>query len=93
MLLQPITGPQSLTQAEQVHIIGRVIGRSLHVEEMSAAEAWSELLPFLGSSTLVNMLLNSWAAAIGQAALVTSTFAEVRGAPPRTFLEWALTTP
>jgi hypothetical protein len=56
---------------------------------MSADQARSELLPFLGSSTLVNMLLNSWAAAIGQPAFVTSTFAELTGAPPRTFLEWA----
>ena len=81
-----LTGPQSLTQAEQVHTIGRAIGRA---EEMSPGEARSELLPVLGSSTVVNMLLNAWAAAIGQPAFVTSTFAELTGAPPRTFLEWA----
>jgi uncharacterized protein YbjT (DUF2867 family) len=84
-----LTGPQSLTQAEQVHTIGRAIGRSLRVEEMSPDEARSELLPILGSSTVVNMLLNAWAAAIGQPAFVTSTFAELTGGPPRTFLEWA----
>jgi len=84
-----LTGPQSLTQAEQVHTIGRAIGRSLRVEEMSPDEARSELLPVLGSSTVVNILLNAWAAAIGQPAFVTSTLAELRGAPPRTFLEWA----
>jgi uncharacterized protein YbjT (DUF2867 family) len=84
-----LTGPQSLTQAEQVHTIGRAIGRSLRVEEMSADEARSELIPVLGSSTVVNMLLQAWAAATGQPAFVTSTFAELTGAPPRTFLEWA----
>jgi uncharacterized protein YbjT (DUF2867 family) len=84
-----VTGPQSLTQAEQVHTIGRALGRSLRVEEMSPDEARSELLPILGSSTVVNMLLNAWAAAIGQPAFVTSTFAELTGAPARTFLEWA----
>jgi uncharacterized protein YbjT (DUF2867 family) len=84
-----VTGPQSLTQAEQMHTIGRAIGRSVRVEQMSPDEARSELLPVLGSSTLVNMLLNAWAAAIGQPAFVTSTFAELTGAPPRTFLEWA----
>jgi len=84
-----LTGPQSLTQREQVHTIGRAIGRSLHVEEISPEDARSELLPVLGSLTVVNMLLNAWAAAIGQPAFVTSTFAEVTGAPPRTFLEWA----
>ena len=84
-----LTGPQSLTQAEQVHTIGRAIGRSLRVEEISPDEARSELLPILGSPTMVNMLLNAWAAAIGQPAVVTSTFAELTGAPPRTFFEWA----
>src|SRR5258705_7631030 len=84
-----VTGPQSLTQAEQVHAIGRAIGRSVRVEQMSPDEARSELLPILGSSTAVNMLLNAWAAAVGQPAFVTSTFAEVTGTPPRTFLEWA----
>ena len=84
-----LTGPQSLTQAEQVHTIGRAIERSLRVEEISPDEAQSELLPVLGSPAVVNMLLNAWAAAIGQPAFVTSTFAELTGAPPRTFLEWA----
>ena len=84
-----VTGPQSLTQAEQVQTIGRAIGRSLRVEEISPDEARSALLPVLGSPTLVNMLLDAGSAAIGQPAFVTSTFAEVTGAPPRTFLEWA----
>ena len=84
-----VTGPQSLTQAEQVRTIGRAIGRSLRVEEMSPEEARSELLPVLGSPTVVSMLLNAWAAAIGQPAFVSTTFAELTGAPPRTFLEWA----
>ena len=84
-----LTGPQSLRQGEQVHTIGRAIGRSLRVEEISPEDARSELVPVLGSLRVVNMLLNAWAAAIGQPAYVTSTFAEVTGTPPRTFLEWA----
>ena len=84
-----VTGPQSLTQAEQVHTIGRAIGRSLNVEEMSPDEARSELLPVLGSLTVANMLLNAWGAAVGQPAFVTSTCAQLTGAAPRTFLEWA----
>jgi uncharacterized protein YbjT (DUF2867 family) len=84
-----VTGPQSLTQAEQVHTIGRAIGRSLRVEDISPDEARSELIPILGSPTVVNMLLNAWAAAVGQPAFVTSTFAELTGTAPRTFLRWA----
>jgi uncharacterized protein YbjT (DUF2867 family) len=84
-----LTGPQSLTQAEQVQIIGRALGRSLRVEEIAPEEARSELLPILGSSTVVEMLLNAWAAAVGQPTFVTSTFAALTGTSPRTFLEWA----
>jgi uncharacterized protein YbjT (DUF2867 family) len=40
-----LTGPQSLTQFEQVSTIGRVIGRLLRTEEMSPDEARREWLP------------------------------------------------
>ena len=83
-----LTGPQSLSQFEQLRTIGRVIGRSLRIEEMSPDEARREWLPIM-PAFVVNMLLDSWAAAIGQPALVTSMVTEITGAPARTFLEWA----
>jgi uncharacterized protein YbjT (DUF2867 family) len=83
-----LTGPQSLTQFEQLSTIGSVIGRSLHMEEISPEEARSELLAVIPAVAL-NMLLDAWAGAIGQPALVTSTVAEITGAPSRTFREWA----
>jgi uncharacterized protein YbjT (DUF2867 family) len=83
-----LTGPQSLTQFEQVATIGRAIGRSLRLEEISPDEARRELLT-IGPLPAVNMLLQAWAAAIGQPAHVTSTVAEIIGAPPKTFFDWA----
>ena len=83
-----LTGPQSLSQFEQVSTIGRVIGRSLRIEEISPDEARRECLTIRPAS-VVNMLLDAWAAAIGQPAFVTSTVAEITGAPARTFLDWA----
>ena len=82
-----LTGPQSLSQFEQVSAIGDVIGRSLRIEEISPDEARRELLR-IGPLVAVNMLLDAWAAAIGQPAHVTST-AEITGVPARTFHEWA----
>jgi uncharacterized protein YbjT (DUF2867 family) len=84
-----VTGPASLTQQEQVHTIGRAIGRALRVEEISPEEARTELLPVLGSPVFIDMLLNAWRAALGQPAFVTSTCADVTGVPARAFLEWA----
>jgi len=83
-----LTGPQSLSQFEQVSAIGRVIGRSLRIEEISPDEARRELLT-IGPLVAVNMLLAAWAAAIGQPAHVTSTVEEITGAPAKTFLDWA----
>jgi len=83
-----MTGPQSLTQFEQVSTISRVIGRSLRIEEISPDEARTELLR-IGPLAAVNMLLSAWAAAIGQPAHVTSTVLEITGTQPRTFFEWA----
>ena len=83
-----LTGPQSLSQFEQVSTIGRVIGRSLRIEEISPDEARRELLR-IGPLPAVNMLLQAWAAASGQPAHVTSTVAEITGTPARTFCDWA----
>ncbi|MGI8960727.1 MAG: hypothetical protein ACR2IV_13370 [Bryobacteraceae bacterium] len=65
-----------------------MIGRSLRIEEISPDEAGRELLTIMPAS-VVNMLLDAWAAAIGQPAFVTSTVAEITRAPARTFLDWA----
>ncbi|HXB70949.1 MAG TPA: NAD(P)H-binding protein [Candidatus Acidoferrales bacterium] len=83
-----LTGPQSLSQFEQISTIGGVIGRSLSIAEMSPEDATSELLP--GTPRfVVNMLLDAWAAAVGQPGFATSTVAEITGAPARTFRDWA----
>jgi uncharacterized protein YbjT (DUF2867 family) len=79
-----LTGPQSLSQFDQVATIGRVLGRSLRIEELSPDEARREL-----PSVIPSMLLDAWAAAIGQPAFVTPTVAQIIGTPARTFLAWA----
>ncbi len=84
-----LTGPESLSQYEQVATIGRAIGRTIRVEEITPDDARRKLLTIM-PLPVVNMLLDAWAAAIGQPAFVTSTVAEITGAPARTFLEWAV---
>ena len=83
-----ITGPESLTQSQQLEVIGRAIGRPLRMEEISPEAAHQELLPVIPAPG-IRMLLRAWCAAIGQPALVTSTFQDVTGTPPRTFRGWA----
>jgi len=83
-----LTGPESLSQLEQITTIGRVIGRSLRIEEMSPDETRRELVTIM-PAPVVNILLDAWAAANGQPAYLTSTVAEITGAPARTFRDWA----
>lgn len=83
-----LTGPQSLSQAEQVYEIGRAIGRALRAEEISPDEARRELQAIM-PAFIIEMLLDAWNAAIGQPAFVTSTVAEITGVPARTFFDWA----
>ena len=80
-----LTGPDPLSQREQVAMIGEVIGRPLRFEEISPDEARREI-PF--PAPALDMLLKAWAAAVGHPALVTSTVAELTGRPARTFREW-----
>ena len=73
-----LTGPQSLTQHEQIMTIGQVIGRTLTIEELSREEArhaWSATMP----AAVADMLMDAWAAAMGQPAYVTSTVREIDG--------------
>ena len=83
-----LTGPQSLSQSEQLSIIRQAAGRAFEIEEISPDEARRELLTIM-PPPVINMLLNAWAAADGQPAVVTSTVEEITGTPARTFDKWA----
>ncbi len=78
-----LTGPESLSQLDQVETIGDVLGRRLRYEELSPEQASREL-------GLPSMLLDAWAAALGQPAFVTSTVRAVIGTEARSFREWVI---
>lgn len=79
-----LTGPESLSHAEQVSLIGEALGRRLRFEEMSPDE-FRRGVP----APAADMLLNAWHAALGRPAFVTSTVEEILGSPARTFRQWA----
>jgi len=83
-----LTGPQSLSQAEQVSVIADAIGRPIRFEELTPEEFRRETAG-RWPPAVVNMLLNAWGAAIGQPAFVTATVAEIVGTPARSFRQWA----
>lgn len=83
-----LTGPESLSQAEQVSIIGDVLGRQISFEELSPEEFRSQTE---GSwpRPAVDMLLAAWGATIGTPAFITSTVSSILGSAPRSFRQWA----
>jgi uncharacterized protein YbjT (DUF2867 family) len=83
-----VTGPASLSQAEQVRTIGEAIGRRLVFHELTPDEFRAENADRF-PAPVANMLLAAWGAAVGVPAYVTDAVARVTGAPARSFAEWA----
>ena len=82
-----LTGPEALSHRDQIRVIGEVLGRPLEFEELTPEEATVEV--FKGwPAPIINMLLAAWPALVGTPVTITSTVADVTGAPAHTFREW-----
>jgi uncharacterized protein YbjT (DUF2867 family) len=91
-----LTGPQSLTQRDQVRAIGDAISRPLRFEEIPPEAARREMANIMPAS-IADMLLDAWqnveyagSASVGKPALVTSTVTDITGVPARSFHDWAV---
>lgn len=84
-----LTGPETLTQTEQVDAIGEAIARPLRFEEISPDEARPALVAALGDEAFADGALHTWATFVSQSERVTSTVQEITGTPARTLRAWA----
>jgi uncharacterized protein YbjT (DUF2867 family) len=84
-----LTGSESLSQMEQVAIIGAAIGRVIQFEELSPEDFRRETAG-VWPPAAVDMLMSAWQATIGHRAYVSSAVLDILGSPPRTFHQWAL---
>jgi uncharacterized protein YbjT (DUF2867 family) len=82
-----LTGPESLSQAEQVSIIGDVLGRPISFEELSPEE-FRRQTEGSWPAPVVDMLLTAWGAAMGRPAFISSAVADILGSA-RSFRDWA----
>ncbi|MFF9023855.1 NAD(P)H-binding protein [Streptomyces eurythermus] len=83
-----LTGPQSLTQAERVRILGEVLGRELRFEELSPEAARERMARHLEAET-VDSLLRMFARQSGTTVPVSTAVRDVTGRPAHTYAEWA----
>jgi uncharacterized protein YbjT (DUF2867 family) len=82
-----LTGPESLSQEEQVRIIGDVLGRQIPFEELSP-DAFRRETEGSWPRPVVDMLISAWGATMGGPAFITSTVSEILGSAPRSFRQW-----
>ncbi|MEV5609996.1 NmrA family NAD(P)-binding protein [Streptomyces sp. NPDC052225] len=83
-----LTGPQSLTQTEQVEVLGRALGRDLRFEEVPDQAVREQLSQFMDAD-FVGALLDLMAATAGKPAAVNDTVEQLTGHPARPYTQWA----
>jgi uncharacterized protein YbjT (DUF2867 family) len=84
----PLTGPQTLTRAEQLNTIGRAIGRELTFTQ-TTPEAFAESMGRYVPQEIITMLLDYWSDTIDQPDVVRDTVENLTGRPGRTLAQWA----
>jgi uncharacterized protein YbjT (DUF2867 family) len=84
-----LTGPEVVSQLEQVQLIGRATGRELRYLEISRQEARGQLIAAWGNPAFVDAALDGWAQMVSRPEPVTDVVEQVTGAPARSFAEWA----
>ncbi len=83
-----VTGPEQLTQAEQLAAIGEALGRSLRFEEIDATAAAAELFPGLPAAAAAAIVAGH-ARMVAHPEPVTDTVARLTDRPALPFAQWA----
>ena len=84
-----LSGPHSLTQIEQVRMIGDAIGRPVRFEELTPEEAREAMAGGPTPAPFVDTLLRMLAANEGRQVEVSPEVEKITGRPARTFAQWA----
>jgi uncharacterized protein YbjT (DUF2867 family) len=84
-----LTGPQVLTQEEQLALIGNAIGKDLRVVEQTPEEARQAMLAMGADKILAESSVHYWASLVDDPEPVTPDYKNLTGNPGRTFHQWA----
>jgi len=83
-----LTGPESLTHADQAQIIGEVLGRPVRYEELDPAAVRAAMIARHIPASIADTLLELGRESLGKPARVTATVDRITGHPARTFAQW-----
>ncbi|WP_317846044.1 Rossmann-fold NAD(P)-binding domain-containing protein [Nocardiopsis quinghaiensis] len=84
-----LTGPEVVTQAEQVRLIGEAVGRPARWEEVPREVTRDRFLAQIGDPAFAEAALDAWGEMVENPEPVSTAVEEVTGQPARTFREWA----
>ncbi len=84
----PLTGPQALTNAELVGVIGTVLGRQLRYVEAPLDVVRQRFVSIGLGADFADAYLLMLADAVGKPALVTHDVEKITGQPATTFAQW-----
>lgn len=87
--IYPLTGPEALTQLEQLQIIGNAIGKKLTYQKITPEQFRQSMLRFVPED-IVTMLLDYWSDTEQTPDLVRNTVEEVTKKPARKLAQWAI---
>jgi uncharacterized protein YbjT (DUF2867 family) len=83
-----LTGPEQLSQAEQLSVLGDALGRKLRFEEIDADTAAAELFPAFPAA-VARSIVAAQATLVDHPEPRTDTIAWLTGRSPRTYADWA----
>ena len=83
-----VSGPQALTPADRVALLGQALGRDLRFEAQPDEEARAEMSATTPAKN-VDAFFDFYAAGALDESKVLPTEREIAGRPPRTFAQWA----
>ncbi|MFF4155767.1 SDR family oxidoreductase [Streptomyces sp. NPDC001678] len=83
-----LTGPESLTFAQQIDRLAAVTGRPITINHVTGEEWKREVTDFIPAA-YADALLNWWESHDGRPAPLTTTVEDLTGRPARPFTTWA----
>lgn len=83
-----LTGPESLSHADQARLIGDAIGRDIRFEDLPP-EVWREQASRYAPAAVIDAMLGALAGAVDRPAEVSPVVAQILGRPARAFADWA----
>jgi uncharacterized protein YbjT (DUF2867 family) len=84
-----LTGPETLTQTEQIAILSKAVGKPMQIEELSPTEARQQMLTAGADPVLAETSATYWKSLVNNPEPVTNTIPTLLNRPALPYSQWA----